>query len=447
MNYLKRKALEFQLNPPAVLAVGFLSLIIIGTILLNLPIASKSGESIGLIDALFTASSAVCVTGLIVVNTAEHWSLFGQVIIIILIQMGGLGIMTMATSVALIMGKKIRLKERLIIKEQLNQETMGGLVKLTKYVIAVTLAIEMIGAFLLSFKFIPIYGIVKGIWYSVFHSISAFCNAGFDILGNSIAPFVGDVWINMIISVLIILGGLGFAVYIDVYNKRKFKDLNLHSKFVLSITGILLLVGTVLLFLIEYDNVFTLKELSLQDKVLASFFQSTITRTAGFNSIDISAIKDTSAFLMIMLMFIGGSPGSTAGGIKTTTFGTLILTTISTVKGDKDVGVFNRRIGDDVINKSLAIIIIGLTWILVVSFILTITEKAAFLDVVFETTSAFATVGVTRGITPSLSIVGKLLITLTMYIGRVGALTMAFALGHRRKTKSFREAEGHIIVG
>nr|WP_300005075.1 TrkH family potassium uptake protein [Tissierella sp.] len=447
MNYLKRKALEFQLNPPAVLAVGFLSLIIIGTILLNLPMASKSGDSIGLIDALFTASSAVCVTGLIVVNTAEHWSLFGQIIIITLIQIGGLGIMTMATSVALIMGKRIRLKERLAIKEQLNHESMGGLVKLTKYVIAVTFAIEAIGAFLLSFKFIPIYGVVKGTWYSIFHSISAFCNAGFDILGNSITPFVGDLWINAVICILIILGGLGFAVYADIYHKKRFKNLNLHSKFVLSITGILLLVGTVLLFLIEYDNPFTLKELNLHDKVLASFFQSTITRTAGFNSIDISAIKDTSAFLMVMLMFIGGSPGSTAGGIKTTTFATLILTTISTIKGEKDVGVFNRRIGDDVINKSLAIIIIGLTWILTVSFILTITEKAAFLDVVFETTSAFATVGVSRGITPSLSTIGKLLITLTMYIGRVGALTMAFALGHRRKHKKFREAEGHIIVG
>ena len=447
MNYLKRKILEFQLNPPAVLAVGFLTLIFVGTILLTLPSASKGRESIGIINALFTASSAVCVTGLVVVNTAEHWSLFGQIVIIILIQMGGLGIMTMATSVALIMGKKIRLKERLIIREQLNQETMGGLVKLTKYVIFITLAIEAIGALFLSFRFIPMYGITKGIWFSVFHSISAFCNAGFDILGNSITPFVGDVLVNMTISILIILGGLGFAVYLDIYHNKRFRNLNIHSKFVLSMTGILLLVGTVLLLLIEYNNTFTLKELSIHDKILASFFQSTITRTAGFNSIDISAMKDTSAFLMVMLMFIGGSPGSTAGGIKTTTFGTIILTTISTIKGEKDVGIFNRRIAYETINKSLAIIIIGLTWILIVSFILTITEHAAFLDVVFETTSAFATVGVTRGITPSLSTIGKLLITLTMYIGRVGALTMAFALGHRRTHKKFREAEGRIIVG
>ncbi len=447
MNYFKKKALEFQLNPPAVLAAGFLGLIFIGTILLNLPIATTSGISIGFIDALFTASSAVCVTGLIVVNTALHWSLFGKIVILILIQMGGLGIMTMATSVALIIGKKIRLKERLVIKEQLNHETMGGLVKLTKYVITVTLGIEAIGALFLSFKFIPIYGISKGIWFSVFHSISAFCNAGFDILGNSIVPFVGDFWINLVLSLLIILGGLGFAVYADIYNHRKFKKLNIHSKFVLSITAILLLGGAVLIFLIEYTNPLTLKQLSMSNKLIASFFQSTVTRTAGFNSIDMSSIRDSSAFLMIMLMFIGGSPGSTAGGIKTTTFATLILTTISTIKGEKDVGVFNRRLEEDVINRSLAIIMIGLTWILIVSFILTITENAVFLDLVFETTSAFATVGLSRGITSSLSPVGKLLITLTMYVGRVGALTMAFAFGHRRKHKSFREAEGHIIVG
>ncbi|MGO1469211.1 MAG: TrkH family potassium uptake protein [Tissierella sp.] len=447
MNYLKRKTLEFQLNPPAVLAAGFLSLIIIGTILLSLPIASKNAQSIGFLDALFTASSAVCVTGLIVVNTAEHWSLFGQIVILILIQIGGLGIMTMATSVALIMGKKIRLKERLAIKEQLNQETIGGLVKLTKYVIFITFAIEFIGALLLSVKFIPIYGRTKGIWFSIFHSISAFCNAGFDILGNSIAPFVGDIWINIILCSLIILGGLGFAVYIDVYNQKRFKKLNIHSKFVLSMTGLLLLIGTVFFFLIEYNNPFTLEKLNTVEKITSSFFQSTVTRTAGFNSVSISSIKDTSAFLMIMLMFIGGSPASTAGGIKTTTFGTLILTTFSTIKGEKDVGVFNRRIGENVINKALAIIIIGLTWIITVSFILTITEQAVFLDVLFETTSAFATVGLTRGITPSLSIVGKILITITMYIGRVGALTMAFAFGRRRKHKKYREAEGNIIVG
>ena len=447
MNYLKRKALDLRLNPPAVLAIGFLALIIVGTLLLNTSLATKSGESIGLVNALFTASSSVCVTGLVVVNTAEYWSLFGQIVIIILIQIGGLGFMTMATSVALIMGKRIRLRERLIIKEQLNQETVGGLVKLTKYVIFITLAIEAMGALLLSFRLIPLYGTVKGIWFSIFHSISAFCNAGFDIFGNSITPFAGDLFVNMVFSLLIILGGLGFSVYIDVYRKKRIRNFNLHSKFVLSITGILLLLGTVLFFLVEYNNAFTIRDFTLPKKLLASFFQSTVTRTAGFNSVDISAIRDTSAFLFIIFMFIGGSPGSTAGGIKTTTFGTIVLTTISTIRGKKDVGIFNRRINDNVINKSLAIIMIGITWILLVSLILTITENAVFLDLLFETTSAFATVGLTRGVTPSLSTIGKILITLTMYIGRVGALTMAFAFGKTRKQRKFRDAEGNIIVG
>ncbi|MBC8591270.1 TrkH family potassium uptake protein [Wansuia hejianensis] len=447
MNYIRKKILEFELNPPAVLAVGFGSLILLGAILLNLPIATQSGESIGFINALFTSASSVCVTGLVVVNTAEFWSLFGQVVIIVLIQMGGLGFMTMATVVALVLGKKIRLKERLIIKEQLNQESMSGLVRLTKYVIYVTFAIELVGAILLSIRFIPIYGLGKGIWFSIFHAISAFCNAGFDIIGNNMVPFVGDNIVNLTIAALIILGGLGFSVYADCYRNKKFNKLSLHSKLVITITAILLILGTVLFFIIEHNNPLTLDKLSLQDKVLASFFQSTVTRTAGFNSVNLEVIEDTSAFLMIILMFIGGSPGSTAGGIKTTTFGTIVLSTMSTIKGEKDVEVFNRRISDDIVKRSLSIVTISLTWIAIVSFILTLTEEAGFLELLFETTSAFATVGLTRGVTPNLSNIGKLIISLTMYIGRVGPLTMAFAFKHRRTHKQYRNAEGNIIVG
>ncbi len=447
MNYLRQKALEFQLNPPAVLAVGFLSLILMGTILLNLPIASKTGEKIGFINALFTASSAVCVTGLVVVNTAEFWSLFGQIVIILLIQMGGLGFMTMATSVALLLGKKIRLKERLIIKEQLNHKSMGGLVKLTKYVIYATLSIEAFGAFLLSFRFIPMHGVAKGIWFSIFHSISAFCNAGFDIMGNSLVPFVGDGFFNVVIAFLVILGGLGFSVYIDIYRHRGFRKLSLHSKIVIFMTILLLSIGTIGLFVIEYNNKGTIAEFNLKTKFIASFFQSAITRTAGFNSVALGALKDTSVFLMIILMFIGGSPGSTAGGIKTTTFGVLILTTLSTIKGEKDVVIFNRRISHEMVNRSLAIIMIALTMIIVVSFTLSIIENVELLDIMFETTSAFATVGLTRGITPTLSDLGKILIAGTMYMGRVGALTMAFALGQRRRHKTYREAEENIMIG
>lgn len=447
MDLILEKFKRIKLNPPRILALGFGGLILIGSILLNLPIASQTGESIGFINALFTAASAVCVTGLVVVNTAEFWSLFGQIVIIILIQIGGLGVMTMATAGALILGKKISLKERLVIKEQLNQESMSGLVRLTIYVLISTFAIEAIGAILLSFKFIPIYGLGKGIWYSIFHSISAFCNAGFDILGSSMSTFVGDIGVNITISLLIILGGLGFAVFIDLSRWKNFSRLKLHTKFVLTITGILLLGGAVLFLFTEYTNPNTIGNLSFGNKIIASFFQSVTTRTAGFNSVNISALRDTTASFFIVLMFIGGSPGSTAGGIKTTTFGMLILTTISVIRGERDVVVYKRRINEGLINRSLAIVTVGMLWIVVVATILTITEGASFLDLLFETTSAFATVGISRGVTGELSTIGRLLIVITMYAGRVGALTMAFAFAKKDKTSKYRYSEGNIMVG
>ena len=447
MKFIFKKLDKVELNPPRVLVLGFASLILLGALLLNLPLATNNNESIGFINALFTSASAVCVTGLVVVNTATYWSLFGQIVIIMLIQMGGLGFMTLATIIALIMGKRITLKERLVIKEQLNSETMSGLVKLTKYVILSTFLIEGVGALLLATRFVPIYGIGKGLWYSLFHAISAFCNAGFDIIGDSIVPFVGDITINLTIGFLIIIGGLGFTVYIDMSRNRKFKNLHLHSKLVLTITTILVLVGMIIFFLIEYNNPYTLANLSAGEKVLSSFFQSVVTRTAGFYSVDLVGMRDTSAFLMILLMFIGGSPGSVAGGIKTTTFGAIALTTISIIKGEKDVVAFKKRISNEVINRSLAIVIVGLTLIVLVSFILTVTEEAMFLELLFETTSAFATVGLTRGITPELSNVGKIIITLTMYAGRVGPLTMAFAFAQKSKHSKLRYADGNIIVG
>lgn len=438
---------DIEMNPPRILALGFAGLILFGALLLNLPIASQNNESIGFINALFTSASSVCVTGLVVVNTAYHWTLFGQIVIIILIQMGGLGFMTIATIAALVIGKKITLKERLVIKEQLNQETMSGLVKLTKYVILSTFLIEGIGALLLSLRFVPIYGVSQGIWFSIFHSISAFCNAGFDILGESIVPFVGDYIINLTICALVILGGLGFSVYIDISKNKQFKRLQLHTKFVLIITSSLLIGGMIIFLLLENGNPLTLQNLSLGDKLLASFFQSVVPRTAGFNSINIGALYDTSAFFIIILMFIGGSPGSTAGGIKTTTFGALALTTISVVKGNKDVVAFKKRISYDVINKSLAIVMVGLLLVGMVSFILTITEEAEFLDLLFETTSAFATVGLSTGVTPNLTDFGKILLTLTMYAGRVGPLTMAFAFSRKHIHAKYKYSEGNIIVG
>lgn len=447
MGRILKRISMFELNPPRVLALGFGSLILIGAILLNLPIATKGGESIGITNALFTSASAVCVTGLVVVNTAEFWSLFGKIVILILIQIGGLGVMTMATAGALIIGKRITLKERLVIKEQLNQKSMSGLVRLTIYVLLSTFAIEGIGAILLSIRFIPIYGVGKGIWFSVFHSISAFCNAGFDITGNSMVPFAGDISINMVISLLVILGGIGFSVFIDITKNRRLKKFNIHTKMVLTITSILLVIGMLAFLIIEFNNPNTIGNMSGMNKILSSFFQSVVPRTAGFNSVDMGSILDTTTFFMIILMFIGGSPGSTAGGVKTTTMGTLILTTMNIIRGNRDVVIYKKRINEDVINRALAIIVVSMVLIIVVASILTITEEFIFLDVLFETTSAFATVGLSRGITPDLSSMGKVIIILTMYAGRVGPLTMAFAFAQKNKAKKYRYAEGNIIVG
>ncbi len=447
MGRILKRISKFELNPPRVLTLGFGGLILIGTILLNLPIASQTGESIGIVDALFTSASAVCVTGLVVVNTAGFWSLFGKIVILILIQIGGLGVMTMATAGALIIGKRITLKERLVIKEQLNQQSMSGLVKLTIYVLLSSFAIEAIGAILLSFRFIPIYGLGKGIWFSIFHSISAFCNAGFDITGNSMVGFAGDISINLVISLLVILGGIGFSVFIDITKNKRLKKFNIHTKMVLTITAILLVIGMLSFLIIEFNNPNTIGNMSGKDKILASLFQSVVPRTAGFNSVDMASILDTTGFFMIILMFIGGSPGSTAGGVKTTTIGTIILTTINIIKGNRDVVIYKKRINEDIINRALAIIVVSMILIIVVAAILTITEEFIFLDVLFETTSAFATVGLSRGITPDLSSIGKMIITLTMYAGRVGPLTMAFAFAQKNKAQKYRYAEGNIIVG
>ncbi|WIV11407.1 TrkH family potassium uptake protein [Proteiniborus sp. MB09-C3] len=445
-----RQMKAIKLNPAQVLALGFAGLIIIGGALLNLPIASEDGESIGFIDSLFTAASAVCVTGLVVVNTAAHWTLFGKIVIILLIQMGGLGFMTMATLLALLLGKKITLKERLVIQEGLNQFSLQGVVKLTKYVIFSTLTIEAIGAIFLSTRFIPIYGIKTGIGFSIFHSISAFCNAGFDITGNSIVPFVGDIVINGTIAMLIILGGLGFSVYADLTSHKGIRKTSLHTKLVLLSTAMLLVIGFVFIFIIEYNNPKTLGSLSFLEKIVASMFQAVIPRTAGFNSVDIGGLTKATSFLIIILMFIGGSPGSTAGGIKTTTFGVIILSITSVLKGNTDVVAFKKRIPYELIFRALAVLGISLVLVVFVTMVLTLTEvKNSFLDLLFETTSAFATVGLTRGITPELSSVGKLILTFTMFAGRIGPLTLGIALAKKQgKDKgSFRYPEEKIMIG
>lgn len=445
---IKKKLFKDKLNPPQVLALGFLSLILIGSILLNLPIASSSGTSIGYVNSLFTSASAVCVTGLTVLNTARDFTPFGQVIIITLIQFGGLGIMTLATVGYIIMGKKISFKERLMIKEQLNTESIQGIVKLTKKVIGYTFFLEMMGSLLLALRFVPMFGFEKGLAFSIFHAISAYCNAGFDIFGDSLIIFQNDYYVLLILSLLIILGGLGFTVYADLLAKDKLRKLTLHSKVVLIMTGSLLIIGTLSFLLFESSNPGTLGSMNFPSRLANSFFQSVSPRTAGFYSVDMSKIRETTIFSTIMLMFIGGSPGSTAGGIKTTTFACLLLTTISVVKGEEDVNCLNRRLPFETIKRAVSIFLIGLAIVFSTAIILTITDSSLkFINLLFESTSAFGTVGLSAGITDKLSTLGRLVITLTMYIGRVGPLTMAYAFAKRNKKRDFRNAPGNLMVG
>lgn len=442
---------EKNLNPAQILVLGFAFIIVIGAILLSTPFVTQTGESTGIIKALFTATSAVCVTGLVVVDTGTHWNMAGQIIILILIQTGGLGIMTMATSVALIIGRKISLRSRLIMQEALNQFTLQGVVRLTKYIIVTTFIIEGIGAFFLSMNFIPEYGTAKGIYFGIFHSISAFCNAGFDIIGNgrSLTPYTQNLSFNFIIMTLIILGGIGFTVLIDVFKTRNFKKLSLHSKLVIIMTVSLLLIGFVFFFVMEFSNPNTLGELPIKGKLTAAMFQSVTTRTAGFNSIQLDQMYDSSKLLTVVLMFIGGSPGSTAGGMKTTTIALVILLIVSVVKSRDDVEFSHRRISRDNVNRALTVMGIGISMGVVVPFLLSITEKGTdFITLLFEAISALGTVGLSLGYTPNLSTLGQLIIIFTMFAGRVGALTIVFALAAKQQNKALiRYPESKVSVG
>lgn len=435
-------------KPELIISLSFLILILIGAILLTLPIASKSGKSIGFINALFTSASASCVTGLVVVNTTSYWSVFGKFVIILLIQMGGLGTMLIISLVSLILGRKIGLTERLLIKEGAGLDSYSGIVKLSKNIIIFSLVVEFIGASVLYIRLNQIYGSFSGLIYSIFHSISAFCNAGFDIFGNSLVDFKGDLVINLSIAFLIIIGGLGYSVFYDVYKSRRFRKLALHSKVALTITAFLILFGTISFYLLENKEI-SMHGFTQKEKILSSFFMSVTSRTAGFNSLNIGLMKGSSVVLTILLMFIGASPASTGGGIKTTTFGVLVMSTFSVLRGDEEVSIFKKRIPMEVILRSITIFFFASGIVLFVSMVITLIEgeKFFFLDILYETVSAFGTVGITRGITPFLSNISKIILTFLMFIGRVGPTTVALGLLKRKNKKSTKYAKGKIIVG
>lgn len=435
-------------KPELIISLSFLILILIGAILLTLPIASKSGKSIGFINALFTSASASCVTGLVVVNTTSYWSVFGKFVIILLIQMGGLGTMLIISLVSLILGRKIGLTERLLIKEGAGLDSYSGIVKLSKNIIIFSLVVEFIGASVLYIRLNQIYGSFTGLIYSIFHSISAFCNAGFDIFGNSLVDFKGDLVINLSIAFLIIIGGLGYSVFYDIYKSRRFRKLALHSKVALTITAFLILFGTISFYLLENKEI-SMHGFTQKEKILSSFFMSVTSRTAGFNSLNIGLMKGSSVVLTILLMFIGASPASTGGGIKTTTFGVLVMSTFSVLRGDEEVSIFKKRIPMEVILRSITIFFFASGIVLFVSMVITLIEgeKFFFLDILYETVSAFGTVGISRGITPFLSNFSKIILTFLMFIGRVGPTTVALGVLKRKNKKLIKYAKGKIIVG
>ncbi len=439
----------FKLSPPRILVAGFAVMIAIGSLLLMQPFATADGAGTRWIDALFTATSAACVTGLVVVDTGTHYSIAGQIIVLLLIQIGGLGFMTMATLFALVLRKRISLKDRLLLQEAMNLNSMEGVVRLIRKVLLYSLVVEAAGALLYAVRFAADMPLGRAVYFGIFHGISMFNNAGFDIFGDyrSLTGYVSDPLVNIVTMVLVVTGGLGFIVLSDLMEWRNNRRFSLHSKVVLLATGSLIVIGAVVIFIFEYSNAKTMEPLGFGGKVLSAFFQSVTTRTAGANTLDIGAMRQASLFFMIILMFIGASPGSTGGGIKTTTFMTLVAAMGAMIRGREDIVLFRYRLGKERIMKALTITMLSLALVLVVTMVLCTVEDRDFLRILFETVSAFGTVGLSTGITTSLKDVSKLLLSLTMFAGRLGPLTMAYALRPKQGKELYKNPEGKIIIG
>ena len=440
--YKKKHLTSFQL-----IILGFAGVILLGTILLMLPVSTLENVSTPFHEAMFTATSAVCVTGLVVKDTGSYWSVFGQMVILVLIQIGGLGVVTMAVSVSLLSGKKISLMQRSTMQDAISAPKVGGIVRLTRFILKGTLLIETAGAILLLPVFLSDYGL-KGSWMAVFHSVSAFCNAGFDILGTadhtfpSLMQYSGNVFINVVIMLLIIIGGIGFLTWDDIYmNKMKFKCYHMQSKIILITTICLILLPAIFFF------VYDLKNLSVGERLLAAIFQSVTTRTAGFNTINISEMSEASKAVMILLMLIGGSPGSTAGGMKTTTFTILLLNAIATFRSQENAGAFGRRLEYNVIKNAATIAMLYFTLFFVGGIAISIYEDFPLLDCLYEAASAVGTVGLTLGITPELHVFSQVVLIILMYLGRVGGLTLIYAVFFGRNKKNAKLPLEKITVG
>lgn len=436
---------KISLSTTQVIALGFFLAILIGALLLMLPVSSSNGTSTPFIDSLFTSTTSVCVTGLVVKNTFEHWSTFGHVVILFLIQFGGLGIVTFTTSLMLILRRKVTLKDRLLLQDAYNLQTLSGLVRFAKKVMFGTFIIEAIGALCYCFTFIPDFGLGKGLWISVFTSVSAFCNAGIDIIGpNSLMPYATNLNVNITTMLLIIMGGIGFIVWFDILRVIKsirhkelpkyafFNRLTLHTKIVLTTTAALILLGAAVVFILEYSNKGTIGSLSGGGKILSSFFESVTLRTAGFLTFSQKEMRESTILFCLILMFIGGSPVGTAGGVKTSTFALVIIAAMSAIKGEEYGTAFNRRLPNRTMRKALAVILISLSFsFLAVILLLTYTD-GSLVDIMFEVFSAIATVGLSRDFTATLNTFGKIIIIITMYLGRIGPITLPIIFSSKK---------------
>jgi trk system potassium uptake protein TrkH len=436
-----------------VLTVSFSGLIAIGTLLLALPI-SATRESLNLIDAFFTATSAICVTGLIVVDTPNDLSLFGQIVLLLLIQIGGLGYMAISTVVAVALGRQLTVHERMTLQEALNVHTMEGLVRFVMTVLKLTLAFELAGALVLMFWWWNEFGIIRAAYYAVFHSVSAFNNAGFALFSDNMTRFRGDWVVNFVITTLVICGGLGFLVLSEIGRLRQTRRLSAHARLVLSVTGLLLVGGTAFVFVVERGNPNTLGPLGVDEAFLAAYFQAVVTRTAGFNSIDIGAMHAASLFLFIILMFIGAAPGGTGGGVKVSTFAVTLAALWAMVRGVTEPSLFRRRLAPDLVARAFAVSLLAFLALNAVAGILLVMEERPLLQTLFETTSAFGTVGLSTGERGSVlslaghfSASGKFLLAAMMFMGRVGPLTLAVAVARGRTPARIRYAEAKILVG
>lgn len=448
---LKRR----RLSAPQVIAIGFAGLLVFGTLLLSLPISNQSGKPLSFIDSLFSAAAALCVTGLSAVQTGVQFTLFGQVVLLLLVQIGGLGFMTAATTVLLAMHKRISLRERLVLQEQLNAPRLQGVVKLVIRVLTFTLVFESIGALLLSLRFVPLYGVAKGIYYAVFHSVSAFCNAGITLFGapGDLSFFRTDPLVSFTVMGLVGLGGLGFSVIGELCRREGTgrKPLSLHTRIVLIASGGLFLATFIYIFMAEYANPATLAPLTLPQKLMASAFSAVAPRTAGFYVFPPASFAADSLLLILVNMFIGGSPGSTAGGIKITTAAIIVMAALSHVRGREEVVVAKRRIPPAVVSKAFAVMVLSLGTVLAVTLLMGLFEggrmNTDFPRYLFEATGAFATAGMSLNLTPTLGAASKLLLCAVMFAGRLGPLTLSIAISRRPKINDIQYPEERINVG